>query len=259
MGESGGVAALRGMPVSEMVDTASALTLGAGSGALLDAPSASGAFVTEWTEERATGAGASAVVPGSGARAAANAVAAPASARTTPMTVRLAGWPVCPISWHHLGTAVNCNNGPLPWNCEPTPPVTARHPVLCSTELGRSRCPAREGFPCVPPWLARRPPFFTGEWDPITRIEARGCFRLRPALVSGPGCPRLPAGLGQARWCRLDRPARRSFRNRSSAIETGGTFPSCTVPWAPLQSAEEVEVYEPDYLGLADGLFSLTK
>ena len=38
MGESGGVAALRGMPVSEMVDTASALTLGAGSGALLDAP-----------------------------------------------------------------------------------------------------------------------------------------------------------------------------------------------------------------------------
>ena len=92
MGESGGVAALRGMPVSEMVDAGSALTLGAGSGALLDAPSASGAFVTEWTVERATGAGA--VVPGSEARAAANAVAAPASARTTPMTVsRLASRP----------------------------------------------------------------------------------------------------------------------------------------------------------------------
>ena len=45
----------------------------------------------------------------------------------------------------------------------------------------------------------------------------------------------------------------------SSAVETGGAFPSGNVPRAPLQSAEEVEVYEPDYLGLADGLFSLTK
>ena len=96
MGESGGVAPLawdagcrtwlrplRQKVPSEMVDAGSALTLGAGSGALPDAPSASGAFVTEWTVERATGA----VVPGSGARAAASAVAAPASAKTTPTTV----------------------------------------------------------------------------------------------------------------------------------------------------------------------------
>ena len=130
---------------------------------------------------------------------------------------------------------------------------------LMFNRTGTSRCPARECFPCVPPWLARRSPFFTGEWDPITRIEARGCFRLRPALVSGPGCPRLPAGLGQARWCRLNRPARRSFRNRSSAIETGGTFPSCTVPWASLESAEEVEVYELYHVALADGRIPLTK
>ena len=30
----------------------------------------------------------------------------------------------------------------------------------------------------------------------------------------------------------------------SSAVETSGTFPSHTVLWAPLESAEEVEVYE---------------
>ena len=45
----------------------------------------------------------------------------------------------------------------------------------------------------------------------------------------------------------------------SSAVETGGTFPSCTVPRAPLESAEEVEVYELYNLGFADGLISLTK
>ena len=38
----------------------------------------------------------------------------------------------------------------------------------------------------------------------------------------------------------------------SSAVETSGTFPSCTVPWASLESAEEVEVYELYNLGFAD-------
>ena len=45
----------------------------------------------------------------------------------------------------------------------------------------------------------------------------------------------------------------------SSAVGTGGTFSSCTVPWAPLLSAEEVEVYELYHVALADGLISLTK
>ena len=45
----------------------------------------------------------------------------------------------------------------------------------------------------------------------------------------------------------------------SSAVETSGTFPSHTVPWAPLESAEEVEVYELYHVALADGLISRTK
>ena len=45
----------------------------------------------------------------------------------------------------------------------------------------------------------------------------------------------------------------------SSAVETGGAFPSGNVPRAPLQSAEEVELYEPEHVALADGLISLTK
>ena len=45
----------------------------------------------------------------------------------------------------------------------------------------------------------------------------------------------------------------------SSAVETSGAFPSRTVPWAPLESAEEVEVYELDNLGFADGPIPFTK
>ena len=45
----------------------------------------------------------------------------------------------------------------------------------------------------------------------------------------------------------------------SSAIETSRTFPSCTVLWASLESAEEVEVYELYHVALADGRISLTK
>ena len=43
----------------------------------------------------------------------------------------------------------------------------------------------------------------------------------------------------------------------SSAVETSGT--SRTVPWASLESAKEVEVYELYHFALADGLISLTK
>ena len=45
----------------------------------------------------------------------------------------------------------------------------------------------------------------------------------------------------------------------SSAVETSGAFPSHTVPWAPLESAEEVEGYELYHVALADGLISRTK
>ena len=45
----------------------------------------------------------------------------------------------------------------------------------------------------------------------------------------------------------------------SSTGETSGTFPSRTVPRAPLESAEEVEVYELYHVALADGLISRTK
>ena len=44
-----------------------------------------------------------------------------------------------------------------------------------------------------------------------------------------------------------------------SAVETSGTFPSRTAPWASLVSAEEIEVYELYNLGFADSLSSLTK
>ena len=36
-------------------------------------------------------------------------------------------------------------------------------------------------------------------------------------------------------------------------------LPSGTVPWMPFESAEEVEVYEPYHVALADGRISLTK
>ena len=45
----------------------------------------------------------------------------------------------------------------------------------------------------------------------------------------------------------------------ASTVKTGGIFPSRTVPRASLGWAEEVEVYELDNLGFADGLSSLTK
>ena len=41
--------------------------------------------------------------------------------------------------------------------------------------------------------------------------------------------------------------------------ERGPPFLSCTVPWASLESAEEVELNEPYHVALADGLISLAK
>ena len=82
----------------------------------------------------------------------------------------------------------------------------------------------------------------------IPIVEATGC-------AAEPGGQRFrdcsqppPRSRRRERWPSPPHPAPPSWgyapAAASSAIETGGTFPSGTVPWPPLESAEEVEVYE---------------
>ena len=64
---------------------------------------------------------------------------------------------------------------------------------------------------------------------------------------------------GHHRPGRRRRPGGYAPAAASSAVGTSGALPSGTVPWAPLESAEEVEVYELYHVALADGLISRTK
>ena len=90
-----------GRPVSGRVDVESGLTLCADHGAPPVA-SASGAFVTEWTADRAIRSGATA-----------SAVAAPASARTTTMAaIRLDSLLNLTASPRNSGQQPGCNPGP---------------------------------------------------------------------------------------------------------------------------------------------------
>ena len=186
----------------------SALTLGAGSGPLLDAPLASGAFVTEWTEERATGAGARAVAPGSWSQAAANTVAAPASARTTPMIViRLASLPNLMASPRNSGQHLGLPQDPSQHG------KRVRRPSDGSPRMGarwtgagppRSQRPAVAQEPRPQPvtakfvtlcsWRPARSTVFAREWD---SPHAQGTPPVKgPGNLHSPGAQLLPTQAG---------------------------------------------------------------
>ena len=63
----------------------------------------------------------------------------------------------------------------------------------------------------------------------------------------------MVASEGSARFC-----GRAEATSASSAAEANGTFLPLR-SYASLELLKEVDVYEPQHLGLADGLISLTK